>query len=103
MSGTEITLVLGMALVTLLPRILPPMVMGHTLISPRVEAVVKAVPFAALAVLIFPGVLTTDPHSVWPGAIGAGAAVFAVLRRWPAAYVVLFAVAVTTGYRLLTG
>lgn len=54
-----VLLVVGMALVTYLPRVLPLVMFSELKLPPLVQAFFRYIPYAALGALIFPGVLTS--------------------------------------------
>ncbi|WP_026675443.1 AzlD domain-containing protein [Alkalihalobacterium bogoriense] len=62
--------IIGMAIVTYIPRLLPLILLDTEKIPPFVQAVLRNVPYAALGALIFPGVLFIH-ESIWFGIIGA--------------------------------
>ncbi len=87
-------LILGMALVTYLPRVLPAFVIGKLTFSRRVEKFLNLIPYTAMAALIFPGVLTTDPDHWYIGVIGAAVAVgLSCIKKIPSVTVVVASVA----------
>lgn len=61
MKETLIFLILGMALVTYLPRLLPFLLLSNRRIPPRVDAFLKCIPAAAIGALIIPGVVSATP------------------------------------------
>lgn len=72
--------ILGMSLVTVLPRVIPVFVSEKIRLPKPVQRWLKLIPYAALGALIFPGVLSVDPDpriSI-AGAIAAG--VLAMLK-----------------------
>ena len=65
MDGTKIFwLILGMAVVTYIPRALPIFLSGKMKFSGKFETFLKLIPYTAMAALIFPGVLTVDANPV---------------------------------------
>ena len=79
MSDTFL-LILGMSLVTYLPRALPAAFIARLHFGPRMEKFLKLIPYTAMAALIFPGVLQTDAaHPIIGIAGGAAAALLALL------------------------
>ncbi|MGE5575752.1 MAG: AzlD domain-containing protein [Syntrophothermus sp.] len=77
-----IWLVLGMALVTYLPRMLPLVGLQGFSLPPRVRRWLQNVPYAALGALIFPGILTVQKgHPVVGAAGGLAAVVLALATR----------------------
>jgi branched-subunit amino acid transport protein len=53
-------LILGMAVVTYVPRALPAVLIEKMHFSPKVEKFLQLIPYTAMAALIFPGVLSAD-------------------------------------------
>ena len=80
----ELLMILGMMAVTLLPRIVPALLPAGFRLPKALARWLEQVPYAALGALIFPGILSADPASIWPGAAGALAALAAALLRAPA-------------------
>ncbi|HJV46477.1 MAG TPA: AzlD domain-containing protein [Bacillota bacterium] len=71
-------LILGMGLVTYLPRLLPMVLLQNIKLNPFLNRFLGFIPFAALGALIFPGVLDSTGDSSSSSAI-AGALVSVVL------------------------
>lgn len=67
-------LILGMALVTYLPRLLPALFLDRVQFPPWFQSWLKCIPYAALGALIFPGVLLVDPEQPLLGLLGGLAA-----------------------------
>ena len=67
-------LILGMALVTYIPRAIPAVWLERLHFGPRFEKFLNLIPYTAMAALIFPGVLSVDAARPWIGLIGAAAA-----------------------------
>lgn len=66
-------MIIGMGLVTYIPRMLPLVVFNSVKLPPFLQNVLKNVPFAILGALIIPGVFTIN-EDIWFGIIGAGVA-----------------------------
>ncbi|GAA5343982.1 branched-subunit amino acid transport protein [Planifilum fimeticola] len=76
-----IWIILGMALVTYLPRMLPAFLIGQRNVSPWMERWLASIPYAALGALIFPGILSVERGEPLVGlAGGAVAALLAYFR-----------------------
>lgn len=86
-------LILGMALVTYIPRAIPAVWLERLHFGPRFEKFLNLIPYTAMAALIFPGVLSVDAARPWIGLIGAAAAAIPAFFRKPALLCVLAAVA----------
>ena len=63
-------MILGMTLVTYLPRVLPAFLMGRIRLSARVEHFLQLIPYTAMTALVFPGVFSVDANPVL-GVVGA--------------------------------
>ena len=55
-------MILGMTLVTYLPRVLPAFLMGRIRLSARVEHFLQLIPYTAMTALVFPGVFSVDAN-----------------------------------------
>ena len=74
-------IVLGMMLVTYIPRFLPFVMIGDKPLPKKVVRFLEYVPFAALGALIIPGALTAIPGAYMPVAGGLGfAVIYSYLR-----------------------
>lgn len=87
-------LILGMMLVTYIPRMLPAVLLEKLHFGPKAEKFLQLVPYTAMAALIFPGILTMDAARPYIGLAGAAAAGFLAWKRVPVIVCVLAAVAV---------
>ncbi|QPC46014.1 AzlD domain-containing protein [Mangrovibacillus cuniculi] len=85
MNWSFFAILVGMSLVTYIPRVLPVFMMGEKPLPPFVENVLKNVPYATLGALIFPGILLIH-ESIW---FGLGGAVFAITIAWLGANVLV--------------
>ena len=74
MTASIFLLIVGMALATYIPRMLPFILFTETKLSPFLEGVLKNIPFATLGALIFPGVLFIQ-DTIWMGLIGGISAI----------------------------
>lgn len=73
-------LLLGMMLVTYIPRLLPLFFVDKLKISGKVEKFLKLIPYTAMSALIFPGVFSVDVNPIVGIAGGAVAAVLAFFK-----------------------
>ena len=94
MNPSALLLILGMALVTYLPRALPAVLVEKLRFRPWLEKFLNLIPYTAMATLIVPGVFTVDPQRPWLGLAGGLAAGLLAWRRLPAIVCVLAAIAV---------
>lgn len=69
MNMTILLIIAGMAIVTYIPRMLPLVFLDANKIPPKLQAILRNVPYAALGALIFPGILTVH-ENIWFGIIG---------------------------------
>ncbi|MCA0173405.1 AzlD domain-containing protein [Bacillus sp. RAR_GA_16] len=97
MSNTMIWLIIGLAIVTYIPRMVPLVFLNSDKIPSPIQNVLKNVPFAILGALIFPGILTINDDLMF-GVIGAVAAIVAAYLGANLIIVVMFAVAVLSTY-----
>ncbi|GGM25650.1 hypothetical protein GCM10011351_09200 [Paraliobacillus quinghaiensis] len=74
--------IIGMAVVTVIPRLIPAFIMDKVNFPNWVNRWLNVIPYAALGALIFPGILTVIPEQPWIGFVGGlvaiGLAVFRV-------------------------
>lgn len=103
LNPSVLLMILGMALVTYIPRALPAIWMERLHFGPRFEKFLNLIPYTAMAALIFPGILTVDSGRPWIGLVGAAAAAFPALRRRPVMLCVLAAIAAEFIVYLLLG
>ena len=62
--------ILGMAIVTMVPRFIPAFIMDRLALKPWLNKWLNAIPFAALGALIFPGIMTVIEDAPWIGITG---------------------------------
>ena len=93
MTSTQVLLlILGMTLVTYLPRMLPAFVIDKLHLSPKAEKFLKLIPYTAMAALIFPGIITIDANPL-VGIIGGLTAAALAWKKCPVMVCVLGAIA----------
>lgn len=97
MKAEIIWMILGMAVVTYLPRMLPFVLFKGIELPPFLQGVLKNVPYATLGALIFPGILFIQ-EDIWFGLVGAAAAFVAAFLGANVIVVVLGSIAVLTIY-----
>lgn len=86
-------LVLGMTLVTYIPRALPAALLDRLRLGARMEKFLNLIPYTAMAALIFPGVITVDANPII-GIAGGLTALVLAWRRCPLVVCVLAAIGV---------
>ncbi|RFU63546.1 AzlD domain-containing protein [Peribacillus saganii] len=97
MNSTIAIMILGMAVVTYLPRMLPFVLFKGKELPPFVQGILKNIPFATLGALIFPGILFIQEDILY-GIIGAAAAIIIAFTGANVIVVVLGAIAVLSVY-----
>ena len=94
--------ILGCALVTFIPRLIPALFIDKLNFSPKFEKFLNLIPYTALAALICPGVLTVDNQLWYIGLIGAVVAAALSWKKVPlGAIVILTVVILITVYSLV--
>lgn len=94
--------VLGCALVTFIPRLIPALFINKLNFSPKFEKFLNLIPYTALAALICPGVLTVDNQLWYIGLIGAIVAAGLAWKKVPmGAIVILTVVVLITVYSIV--
>jgi len=93
-STTVFLLILGMAIVTYLPRAIPAIFVGRLKFPPKVEKFLKLIPYTAMAALIFPGVFTADSERPIIGIVGGTVAALFAWKKCPVMVCVLAAIGV---------
>lgn len=92
MNKEYILIVVGMFLVTFIPRLLPMITTQNLRLPPLLTRWLQCVPYAALGALIFPGILSVDASKWWIGAIGGIIAIILALVQKNVIVVVLGAI-----------
>lgn len=86
-------LILGMALVTYLPRLIPSFIINKVGFGKRFERFIGLIPYTAMAALIVPGILSADPERWYIGVVGGAVAItLACFKKIPSSVAVLGAV-----------
>ncbi len=94
MNSTNIViLILGMAVVTFIPRAIPAVLVDRMHFGPKTEKFLKLIPYTAMAALIFPGVLTVDSANPVIGIVGGLVAAVLAWCKCPVMVCVLAAIA----------
>jgi len=95
MNSFEYTLlILGMALVTYIPRMLPSIIIDKMRFGAKTEKFLRLIPYTAISALVFPGVFFVDGANPYIGIAGAITAGALAWLRLPVIACVLAAVAV---------
>ncbi|RLQ97266.1 AzlD domain-containing protein [Falsibacillus albus] len=98
MESKLLWMIIGMGVVTYLPRMLPFVLFRGRELPPFVQGVLKNVPYATLGALIFPGILLIKNQDVWFGVIGAAASFILALLGANVIFVVLGAIGILSVY-----
>lgn len=85
-------LIVGMTIVTYIPKLIPALFMGNIKINPVFEKFLLFIPCTAMTALIFPGVLNVDKNCFWVGLIGCTTAILLSWLKMPLTVVILGAV-----------
>jgi branched-subunit amino acid transport protein len=91
-SVRNLLLILGMTLVTFIPRAVPAVLIDKLRFSLKVEKFLKLIPYTAMAALIFPGILATDAENIWIGIAGGAVACAFAWMKCPVMVCVLAAI-----------
>ncbi|TDL35371.1 AzlD domain-containing protein [Jeotgalibacillus sp. S-D1] len=86
MSMAMFILIIGMAIVTYIPRMLPLTLLEGIELPVFFQSVLRNIPYAVLGALIFPGILLIRQGDLWFGVAGTAAA-FAI--AWTGANVMI--------------
>ncbi|WP_053361825.1 AzlD domain-containing protein [Bacillus sp. FJAT-27251] len=93
MNKEIVLMIIGMGLVTYIPRMLPFIMFRGKELPPFIQGILKNVPYATLGALIFPAVLYIQ-EDIWYGIVGAAAAFAAAFLGANVIVVVIGSIAV---------
>lgn len=65
-----IPLIIGMTLVTYIPRFLPLMILSEDMVKPKVRQFLQYIPYTSLSILLIRGILTSPAEMRIPTIIG---------------------------------
>ena len=95
MDSTRILLlILGMTVVTYVPRAIPAVLVDKMKFGPKTEKFLQLIPYTAMSALIFPGVFTVDAGRPIIGIAGGLTAGILAWHKCPVMVCVLAAIAV---------
>ncbi|MBT2684316.1 AzlD domain-containing protein [Bacillus sp. ISL-37] len=97
MSKEIVIMIIGMAIVTYIPRMLPFVMFRGKELPPFLQGILKNVPYATLGALIFPAILFIQ-EDIWYGLIGAAAAFIVAFMGANVIVVVIGSISVLTLY-----
>lgn len=93
MRTSMLLLMLGMMLVTYLPRALPLVYFEKFRFGKRVKKFLSLIPYTAMSALIFPGIFSSDPDNMIVGIVGGVAAAVLAFFKCPVMVCVIGAIA----------
>ena len=93
-SAKILILILGMTLVTYVPRAIPAVLVDKMNFGAKTEKFLKLIPYTAMSALIFPGVFTVDAQNPAIGLAGGLTAGVLAWHKCPVMVCVLAAIAV---------
>lgn len=100
MRSEIVWMIIGMGIVTYIPRMLPFVLFRGKELPKFLQGILKNVPYATLGALIFPGILFIQ-EDIWYGIIGAAAAFLIAFLGANVIVVVLGSIAVLSLYSFL--
>lgn len=77
--SNQTLLIIGMMLVTYIPRLLPFYIVSKRNLPKRIDRFLKTIPYTALGALIIPGVFSATPEMPQASLVGIG---FAFVYGW---------------------
>ncbi|MFZ7945280.1 AzlD domain-containing protein [Neobacillus sp. 19] len=101
MRSEMVWMIIGMGMVTFIPRMLPFVLFKGKELPPFIQGVLKNVPYATLGALIFPAVFFIQKNDIWYGVLGAAAAFIAAYLGANVIVVVLGSIAILALYSFL--
>ena len=101
MGPTYWWMLLGMALVTYIPRMIPLTFLEGIKLPPVISGVLRNIPYAVLGALIFPAVLFVQEGNILFGVLGVGVAFLIAILGGGLMTVVLGTIAVLAVYSLI--
>ncbi len=94
MDNTKVLiLIVGMALVTYIPRAIPAVLIDKMQFGAKTEKFLKLIPYTAMSALIFPGIFTVDMTNPAIGIVGGAVAAVLAWKKCPVMICVLAAIA----------
>lgn len=91
-------IIVGMALVTYVPRFVPTLFVDHVKMPQWVHHWLRSIPYAAMGALIFPGILQIQKGNMAPGIVGGLVAVILSLFKVNLIIVLLGSIAAVIGW-----
>ncbi|TVP88458.1 MAG: AzlD domain-containing protein [Alkalicoccus sp.] len=100
MNEAVVWMIIGMGIVTYIPRILPLLMLSTENWPSWLRRMLARVPYAVLGALIFPGIIFAY-DAIWYGLIGGAAAFFIAYTGAPLIAVVAGTILLLTGINLI--
>ena len=94
MRSEILVLIIGMGLVTFIPRLLPSLFIEKMKFPARFEKFLRLIPYTAMAALVFPSVFAVDSGNIWIGIAGGAVAALLAWKRLPVMVSVIAAIVV---------
>lgn len=94
-------MILGMSIVTYLPRFVPTLFVDHVKMPQWVHHWLRSIPYAAMGALIFPGILQIQKGNMAPGIVGGIMAIILSLLKVNLIVVLLGSIAAVIGWEYL--
>ncbi|TMU88156.1 AzlD domain-containing protein [Bacillus sp. BHET2] len=101
MNSAIVWMILGMAVVTYIPRMLPFLVFKGKELPPFLQGVLKNVPFAVLGALIFPSILLIQEGDLLFGIVGTVSAFVIAFLGANVILVVIGAISILSLYSVI--
>ncbi|NBJ69117.1 MULTISPECIES: AzlD domain-containing protein [Clostridia] len=92
-------IIIGMAVVTMIPRIIPAFIVDKLLFPDWINRWLSAIPYAALGALIFPGIMSVKPDQPHLGLFGG---IFAIVLAYLGVHIIIVVIAAIATVYLLT-
>lgn len=92
MRNEIIILVIGMCIVTFIPRVLPTFFIEKLKLTKKMEKFFSLVPYTAMTALIFPGILKVDSEKMHIGIVGGIVTVILAWKKIPVAINVILTI-----------
>jgi branched-subunit amino acid transport protein len=102
MNNTIVIMIVGMAVVTYVPRLIPFVMFQGKELPPFVQAVLKNVPYATLGALIVPGIFLINEDIMY-GVIGGAVALVVAYLGANVILVVISSIAALSVYSWVVG
>ena len=71
-----IPLIIGMALVTYIPRFLPLVILSEDMVKPKMRQFLQYIPYTSLSILLIRGIITSSPDMRIPTIVGIAMSAF---------------------------